>query len=128
LPVEAAQQAVDRGIRVYTIGFGTENGSIEFGGRNSFGSGGQQYGGDRQFGGRFRTGIDEPTLKEVAAMTGGEYYSATSAGELQKVFQDLPVNLITRNELMEISVVFTAIGALLAAIAMILSLRWHPLP
>jgi hypothetical protein len=29
---------------------------------------------------------------------------------------------------MEISVAFTAIGALLAAIAVTLSLRWHPLP
>jgi hypothetical protein len=29
---------------------------------------------------------------------------------------------------MEISVAFTAIGVLLAAIAIVLSLSWHPLP
>jgi Ca-activated chloride channel family protein len=122
LPLDAAQQAVDRGVRIYTIGYGTANGSIPFG------SGGQQFGGGRQFGGGFRTGIDGSTLKQIAVMTGGTYYSATSASELQNVFKNLPTYLITKHEIMEISVAFTAIGALLAAIAIALSLIWHPLP
>ena len=119
LPLEAAQQAVDRGVRVYTIGFGTEQGSSQFGGGPQFGGG--------QFGGRFRRGIDEATLKQIADMTGGTYYTASSAGELLDVFQDLPTSLITRTEVMEISVLFTAIGALLAVIATGLSMLWHPL-
>lgn len=133
LPVEAAQQAVDRGIRVYTIGFGTANGSDtlpacgrQFQARDSFG-GGQQFGGGMGFGG-FRRGIDEDTLKEIANMTDGAYYSAESAGELQAVFAKLPTSLITRQELMEISVAFTILGALLAVLAIGLSLIWHPLP
>ncbi len=48
LPTDAAQQAVDRGIRIYTIGFGTPNGSEfascqssdPFGGFGGFGGGG----------------------------------------------------------------------------------------
>jgi len=68
------------------------------------------------------------TLKQVAAMTGGTYYSAASAGELQNVFRNLPTYLITKHEITEISVAFAALGALLAAIAVILSLAWHPLP
>jgi Ca-activated chloride channel family protein len=128
LPVDAAQQAVDRGVRVYTIGFGTENGSREFGGGDPFGRGDQQFGGDPQFGGGFRRGIDEETLKQIADMTGGAYYSASSADELQNVLQNLPTSLLTRRELMEISVVLTAVGALLAMTAIVLSLRWHPLP
>ncbi len=134
-PLDAARQAVDRGVRVYTIGFGTENenqslpncGGGQFGG-GQFGGGqfgGGQFGGG---GGGFRRGIDEETLKQVSAMTGGTYYSATSAGELQNVFRNLPTHLITKHETMEISVAFTAIGALLAAIAILLSLIWHPLP
>ena len=119
LPVEAAQQAVDRGVRVYTIGFGTEQGSSQFGGGPQFGGG--------QFGGRFRRGIDEATLKQIADMTGGTYYTASSAGELLDVFQDLPTSLITKTEVMEISVLFTAIGVLLAVIATGLSMLWHPL-
>jgi Ca-activated chloride channel family protein len=118
-PLDAAQQAADRGVRVYTIGFGTANGSSPSG---------PQSGGDLQFGGGFRRGIDEDTLKEIAEMTGGNYYSAESANELHTVFQNLPTHLITRHEIMELSVAFTAMGALLAAIAVGLSLIWHPLP
>src|SRR3990172_8294016 len=130
LPVDAAQQAADRGVRVYTIGFGTENETIPFGGPQC--RGGDPFGGGGQFGGggggRFRRGIDEATLKQVADMTGGEYYAATSAGELHDVFRNLPTCLITKHETTEISVVFTALGALLAALAIGLSLIWHPLP
>jgi Ca-activated chloride channel family protein len=93
--------------------------------------GGQQFGGDPQFGGGgggFRRGIDEETLKQVADMTGGKYYSAESAGELERVFQRLPTYLITRKETTEISVAFAAFGALLAAMAILLALIWHPLP
>jgi Ca-activated chloride channel family protein len=132
-PLDAAQQAVVRGVRVYTIGFGTATESSPFGGPqcprgDSFG-GGQQFGGGGGFGGGgFRRGIDEETLKQIADMTGGEYYSAESAGELQSVFQNLPTYLITRHETTEISVVFTGVGAFLAAIAIVLSLIWHPLP
>jgi len=141
LPTDAAQQAADRGVRVYTIGFGTANGSNfpacpnQFQGNEpnqQFGGGGRQFGGGGggQFGGGpggFRRGIDEATLKQVADMTGGTYYSAESAGELQDVFQKLPTYLITKHETSEVSVVFVALGALLAALAIVLSLRWHPL-
>ena len=60
-------------------------------------------------------------------MTGGDYYAPESADELQEVFQNLPTYLITRHETTEISVAFTAIGALLTALAIALSLIWHPL-
>ncbi|HEX5501261.1 MAG TPA: VWA domain-containing protein [Thermomicrobiales bacterium] len=135
-PLDAAQQAADRGLRVYTIGFGTPNGSElancgarqgsePFGGP-PFGRGG---GGGVQFGGsgRFRRGIDEDTLRQVAAKTGGQYYSAESAGQLQQVFDKLPTDLIVRHETTELSVAFAALGALLAATALVLSLLWHPL-
>lgn len=134
LPVDAAQQAADRGIRVYTIGFGTERGAEfpdcdprhegrePFGG--GFGGGGSGGGG----GGGFRRGIDEVTLKRVADMTGGTYYSAESATELNEVFDNLPTYLIVKHEVLEISVAFTAIGALLAVLAIAFSLLWHPLP
>ena len=130
-PTDAAQQAVDRGIRIYTIGFGTPNGSEfascqssdPFGGFGGpFGFGGFSGG----FGG-FRRGIDEATLKQIASMTGGQYYSASSAGELQNVFRSLPTYLITKHETTEISVIFTALGAFLAVLAVWLALRWHPL-
>ncbi len=136
-PLDAAQQAVDRGVRVYTIGFGTARGGRMNCGQQFLGgsqlssgpfAGGQFGGGGDPQGGGFRRGIDEETLKAVSAMTGGEYYSAESAEELHAVFDSLPTSLITRPEITEISFIFAAIGALLAALAIGLSLRWNPLP
>ena len=130
-PVTAAEQAAERGVRVYTIGFGTTNNSSpmdcrdQFQNEDPFGGGGfgQQFGG----GGGFRREIDEETLKQVADATGGAYYAATSAGELEDVFQNLPTYVVATREITEISVLFTAIAVLLALIAMILSFLWHPL-
>jgi Ca-activated chloride channel family protein len=60
-------------------------------------------------------------------MTGGEYYQATSASELDEVFKSLPTYLITKRETTEISFAFSALGALLAGAAILLSMIWHPL-
>jgi Ca-activated chloride channel family protein len=133
-PVDAAQQAAERGLRVYTIGFGTANGgqldpvcAPRFVGREpniGGGPGGFPGGGA----GGFRRGIDEETLKEVAEITDAEYYTAESAGELERVFDSLPTYLISRHELTEISVVFVALGAALALLALFLAQLWRPLP
>ncbi len=132
-PLIAAQQAVDRGIRVYTIGFGTaQGGPMICGGRdsvgdpfgNNFGFGGGGGGGG---GGRFRRGIDEETLQQVADMTGATYYAPESADELQAVFESLPTSLIMRHETTEISAIFAALGVLFASLAIGLSLLWNPL-
>jgi Ca-activated chloride channel family protein len=71
--------------------------------------------------------MDEETLQRIADLTNGSYYPARSAGELQKVFENLPTHLIIKQETMEISVGFTAFGAILAALAILLSLIWQPL-
>jgi Ca-activated chloride channel family protein len=130
-PLVAAQQAQDRGIRVYTIGFGTANpGSMRNcnpganSGEDQFGFGGGSFGGG---GGGYRRGIDEVTLQEIARMTGGEYYSAESLDDLQNVFQILPTDLITKNETVEISAFLAAIGALLLCFSLGLSFLWNPL-
>lgn len=134
LPTDAAQQAADRGIRVYTIGFGTANGGGQDPGCNpslvgrepqggGFGGGGGQGGQ-----GGFRRGIDEDTLKEIASITGGQYYPAESAEQLQGVFAGLPTNLITKHEALEIGVGFVAFGALAAGLALLLGRAWRPMP
>ncbi len=129
-PLTAAQEAVDRGVPVYTIGFGTANASgpipfcgVGFDTGDPFFPVGPEQGG----GGGSNRGIDEVTLKQVAAMTGAVYFPATSSGELQEVFKKLPVNSVTKREFMEISVLFTTLGALLAGLAMLLSWIWNPL-
>jgi len=128
-PLDAAQQALDRGVRVYTIGFGTSSGaSFKPGCGPGFPGGGGFGGGGFGGGGGFRRGIDDLTLQQVAEMTDGDYYSAESAAQLQDVFRNLPTHLIAKHEITEISVVFAALGAFLAALAVGLSLLWNPLP
>ena len=116
-PLEAAQLAADSVVRVYTIGYGTEAGAM---GRSVMGRNMMARGG--------AFGLDEASLEAIALTTGGEYYTARSAGELQEVFDSLPTALITREETLEISVVAVAIAALLVIGAVLLSQRWHPLP
>lgn len=123
-PLAAAQLSVVRGVRVYTIGFGTAyNTSIP---NCGFGGGGQFGGGTG--GGRFRREIDEQTLMQVADITGGSYHLAESADQLQEVFDNLPTQLITVTETTEVSVIFVLAGAALVALAIILSIIWHPTP
>lgn len=128
-PLSAAQMARDRGIRVFTIGFGTMDSSApmncnpyqpQFSDQFS----GPFFGGG---GGGFRREIDEETLKQVADMTGGAYHLAESSAELQEVFDNLPTQLFTITETTEISVIFAAIAAFLVVLAILLSLRWNPL-
>ena len=142
LPLDAAQAAVDRGVRVYTIGFGTPNGSMfrcspeqlageGFGGRfgrfgqvrfNRFFAGG--FGG----GGRFRRALDEVTLQEVAAMTDAEYYLAESAEELLDVFAEVPAHTVTRKVTTEVSAIFAALGGIFALVGAGLAQLWNPWP
>ena len=135
-PLVAARAARDRGVRVYTIGFGTtqptilrctldqlgENPMDQQIGRGGFGTF------SRGFGiGNFLM-LDERTLSRVAEITDGEYYAAESADELLEVFSEIPVQIEEKRERTEISAVFTALGALLALAAFGLGLRWSPLP
>ena len=135
-PLTAAAQAAARGIRVYTIGYGTVNNTSpmdcgdNFGqDQFFFGGGGGGFEFDQQgSGGRgFRLSLDEDTLKQIADITGGMYYFASSASELEEVFQNLPSFVIATRETIEISVFFTAFAALMILLAMLLSFRWHPL-
>ena len=136
-PIDAATQAADRGLRVYTIGFGTvDGGQIDpvcrqrlignepgQNGGNGFGNGGFGFGG-----GGFRRGIDEDTLTAVAKMTGGTYSPAESAAQLQQVFEDLPTATITRAETVELTVAFVALGVALVGVGLLLARAWRPLP
>lgn len=131
IPTSAAQEAVERGVRIYTIGFGTANNTSpmncgdllqEFD-QNGGGAGPPIGGG----GAGSRRELDEDTLKQVAEMTGGAYFAATSAGELQSVFQKIPIDLALRREAIEVSVFFNALAVLAMTVAAILSYVWNPL-
>lgn len=143
-PIRAAEFAADRRVRVYTIGFGTDDpidmvctpqqlgsdafnfnggfGGAGFGG-SGFGGGGGNFDGFRRF-----LVIDEPTLQGIADITGGTYYRAENASQLLDVFLNLPTQLVLQEEKLELSVAFSALGALLATLAIGLSLLWNRYP
>lgn len=130
-PLTAAQQAVARGIRIYTIGYGTTTNTSPMNCGDPFpndGFGPQNFGFEAQTGSLdFRRQIDEETLKQIADMTSGTYYSATSAAELEDVFQNLPTYLVATRETIEISVFFNIAAVLAIVLALILSFLWNPL-
>ena len=138
MPLDAAQQAADRQVRVYTIGFGTSNpgqmvcspeqvGSDSFRGGGGFGGFGNFGGGG---GGNFRRFliIDEETLQGIADMTGGAYFRAENAEQLLNVFLELPTQIILQKEALEMSVIFSALGTIFATIGVVLSLLWNRFP
>jgi Ca-activated chloride channel family protein len=139
-PLDAVPYAVARRVRVYTIGFGTENPAsfactsdqlgFDYGGGGGYGGGGFGGGGfgGRGFGGGFRRGADVPTLQAVAKQTGGTYHGAKSANQLRKVFAGLPKKVATQKQLTEITWIFAALGALFAAAALAAAIRWSPYP
>jgi Ca-activated chloride channel family protein len=135
-PKEAADVAAQRGVRVYPIGFGTQNpttmvctakqlGGNGFGGfGGAFGRFGPGSGGPR---GNFLV-ADEGTLRQVAATTGGRYFAARDADQLQNVLNDLPRQVETTRRDVEVSVLLVALAALLVLATVWAAARWTTFP
>jgi Ca-activated chloride channel family protein len=131
-PVPAAHVAAARGVRVYPIGFGTTNPTRmvctaeQLGGRafersrpGGFGRGGPP----RNF-----LVADEETLREVATITGGTYFSASGADQLQGVLADLPRQVETTRQDVEVSAALAGLAVLLLLSAAWAAARWSAFP
>lgn len=106
-PLEAAQWAADRGVRVYTVGVGTVAGeTIGFEGWS------------------MRVRLDEDTLKAVAQRTQAEYFHAATAADLKKVYETLSSRLTVEKKETEVAALFALAGAALLVLAGLLSLWW----
>lgn len=77
-PVTAAEIAKTFGIRVYTIGVGTQ-GEAPYPIPTAFGV---QYQ-------NIPVEIDEPVLKQIAATTGGQYFRATDNASLKEIYSEI---------------------------------------
>jgi Ca-activated chloride channel family protein len=105
--IDAARMAADRGVRVFTVGFGTKSGeTIGFEGWS------------------MRVRLDEETLKTIASMTRGEYFYAGTAADLKKVYQSLNSRFLLEKKDMEVSALFAGGAAVAALLAGVLSLLW----
>jgi Ca-activated chloride channel family protein len=78
-PLTAAEAAKALGIRIYTIGAGTE-GEAPFPLTNQFG---------RTVYRNVLVKFDEKTLQEIAAMTSGQYFRATDTNSLRTIFGEI---------------------------------------
>lgn len=106
-PLEAGQMAADFGVRVFTVAFGSKDGSIvNFAGRS------------------MRAALDAPTLQEIAKRTDGQYFEATSADELTRVYSTLSARYVGELKETEIAFIFAGIAAVIAVFAAFLSLWW----
>jgi Ca-activated chloride channel family protein len=106
-PQQVLEDAVNRGIRIYTVGVGSAAGTVV-----------------RIQGRSVRTSLDEATLKQIADATGGQYYNASSAQDLRAVYENLTTQLVFRQQRTEITAILTAIAAMLSIFAAALSLVW----
>lgn len=77
-PLKAAEIAQTFGVRVYTIGVGT-NGTAPFPVQTAFGIQYQDM----------EVKIDESLLSQIADMTGGKYFRATNKSSLQSIYEEI---------------------------------------
>jgi len=132
-PVDAAKQAAARGVRVYPIGFGTDNPTRmvctaqQLGG-SRFGDRGPGMFGGQGPGGRNFLVADDATLRQVAATTGGTFFSASNAGQLQDVLKDLPRHVQVQQQHVEVSVGLAGLAAVLVLLCAWAAVRWTAFP
>ncbi len=106
-PIEVARMAADRGVRVFTVGFGSAEGEIVgFGGRS------------------MRVQLDEDLLRQVAEITRGRYFHAASGDELAEVYDELSRQFVLEDQELEITAGFTGLAALLMLLSGVLSFIW----
>ena len=102
----AAREAQRRGVKVSTVAFGTDHGSVVV---------------------DFMTvpvPVDREALRNIAETTGGKEFQAESAEEIVSVFEDLGEGVGTRTEPREITDGLAIAALVTAAVAAVGSLAW----
>ena len=106
-PLVVTDLAIDLGVRIYTIGVGSEEGiTIKVEGMN------------------VHTRLDESLLTQIAETSGGRYYFAGDENELRKIYNNLEPTLSIRPEDLELTSILAGIGILVFLLGGALSLLW----
>jgi Ca-activated chloride channel family protein len=103
--LDAASLAGMRGVRIYTVGFGTAHGTLVVGP-----------------GWSVHVQLDEALLRAIARETRGEYFHAETASELKGVYAQLTSSLVLERRWTEVTALLCAAAALAALAAAGLSL------
>ena len=106
-PSVVADLAVDLGVRIYTVGVGTAQGTtINVDGLT------------------IQSQLNEPMLQYIAETTGGGYYNAGAEDQLGRINKDLQPKLSIKPEDMELTSIFAGFGIIIFLIGGTLSMRW----
>lgn len=107
-PEDAAREARDRAVRVFTVGLGTDADPSTF--RSGF------------FG-----VLDEPTLRMIADTTGGRYFRAEEAGALRGIYRDLARTIGWIRKPLDVSAIAAGLALVLLVCSVIARLRFTPI-
>lgn len=106
-PLAVTQLAADAGVRIYSIGIGSEAGAVvQIDGFN------------------VATRLDESLLKEIADLSNGTYFRADDAKTLKEIYGEIDLQLTIHGEDTEVTAIFAGIGLLFFLVAGALSMVW----
>ena len=106
-PLEAAQAAIDRGVRVHTVGLGTAEGTVvEVDGFNLY------------------TQLNDSILQEMALLTEGVYFGIEEVEDVTSVYERLETEFVIESREIEVTSALGGVSALLFLGAAALSLLW----
>lgn len=106
-PLEAAQTAIEQGVRIYTVGLGSTTGTtLEIDGFNVY------------------TQLNEEILQEIALLTEGEYFSAENSEDLRTIYENLDPKFVVKAEKMEITSLLAGVSLFMLLVGGMLSLLW----
>ena len=106
-PLEAAQASLDRGVRIYTVGIGSAEGSIL-----------------HVEGFTVRSRLDEATLQQISQLTEGQYFNAENEQDLQAIYQNINPQFVVKPEKMEVTSLVAGAGMLILLIGGAFSMLW----
>jgi Ca-activated chloride channel family protein len=98
-PLQAAQQAAEREVPIYTIAFGTDNGYVDLDGT------------------RAPVPPDQDLLRQISEITGGEMYPADNAGQLKEAYTSIQSEVGYEEENKEVTATVAGIGLIFALVA-----------
>lgn len=103
---EAAAAAVEAGVPVYAISFGTSSGVVEFQGD------------------RIPVPVSPEPLRQIATSTGGAFFESASEADLSQILSAIGSEIAFETEEREVTDWFAAGGLALVSIAIATSIRW----
>lgn len=106
-PLAAARLAADRGVRVFTVGLGTEEGAVV-----------------RHEGIAMRVQLEHEVLNEIADVTLARFFMANNAEDLLAIYRDVSTRLVAETRETEVSAILVAAAALLSLLAAGSSVLW----